>query len=197
MRPFKTSDQKYIRDHYGVISVADIAKHLGRHKSVVQGHIKRMGLKLPDDVRAARQAIGTFKPGQLPHNAGTKGKMKPNSTSFKPGQLPHNTKHDDAITIRADGGKQYQFTRVSKGKWIPLHRQNWEQAYGPVPAGHIITFIDGNTMNAELENLKCISRAENVARNMNREKQAESMKHKWKVKKTMAKMKKDFPALFN
>lgn len=103
-----------------------------------------------------------IKPGSKPHNAGTKGKMKPNRTSFKPGQVPHNTKHEDAITIRTDGGKQYQFTRVSKGKWVSLHRQIWEQAYGPVPAGHIITFIDGNTMNAVLENLKCISRAENV-----------------------------------
>ena len=41
----------------------------------------------------------------------------------------------------------------------------WEQAHGPIPAKHIVRFIDGNTMNLDLTNLECIPMRENAKRN--------------------------------
>jgi hypothetical protein len=41
----------------------------------------------------------------------------------------------------------------------------WEQANGPIPAKHIVRFIDGNTMNLQISNLECIPMSENANRN--------------------------------
>lgn len=198
MKLFRTSEEKYIRDNYGKVSLAEMAKHLGRTKSTVQAHVKLMGLKLSPEQFNQRQEIGRFKKGSVPHNAGTKGKMKPNNTSFRPGQLPHNTKHDGAITIRQrENEKPYKFVRLASGQWKHLHRHVWEQANGPAPSGWIVAFKDGDTMNCELDNLMLMSRKDNLFRNRNFEKQAESMKHRWKVKKALAKHKQEFPHLFD
>lgn len=192
-RPYKITEERFIRDNYGKLSVVAIAKHLGRTKSSVSGHISVMGLKLPDDIRRERIALGTFKPGQKPHNAGTKGKMKPNATSFKKGQLPHNTKFDGAVSVR----KGYKYVRVAQSKWELLHRHLWISAHGPIPAGMIVVFRDGNAMNCELANLELITRQEGITRNRNREKASETYKRRTPVRQTMRKLRKEFPNLFN
>jgi len=46
-----------------------------------------------------------------------------------------------------------------------VHVLIWQEAHGPVPKGHIIVFRDGNLENLSLDNLECISRAENMRRN--------------------------------
>lgn len=63
--------------------------------------------------------------------------------------------------VWADG---YTFRKLPGRGWVPLHILAWEQTCGPVPAGHIVTFRDGNRANVEIENLECISRAEQLAR---------------------------------
>lgn len=45
------------------------------------------------------------------------------------------------------------------------HRFIWEQVHGPIPPDHVVMFIDGNTLNCAIENLKLITLAENVIRN--------------------------------
>lgn len=49
--------------------------------------------------------------------------------------------------------------------WPFCHRHMWEQANGPIPAGHVVIFRDGNRANVTLENLEMISMAENASRN--------------------------------
>lgn len=122
-----------------------------------------------------------FKPGNVPFNKGTKGLTGRNRTSFKKGQQPHNTKHDGAVTVRTDSsGTAYKYTRIKSGKWVLYHRHLWEQANGPIPEGHILVFRDRDPMNCELDNLELITRSENLRRNYNRDKAAESMRQKWK-----------------
>lgn len=197
MRSFRVSEENYIREHYGKTPLSEIAKHLGRRKSTIVQHLKLMGLKLTDEQRKAIHNANKFQPGHVPFNKGTRGVMKPNATTFKAGQLPHNTKEDGAISIRQkEGDKPYKFIRIAKAKWVLLHRHVWQQANGPIPAGHLIAFIDGDTMNCELDNLQMITMAENVKRNQNRPKAAESIKHRWKVKRAIAKHRAEFPALF-
>lgn len=43
---------------------------------------------------------------------------------------------------------------TTKARWL------WEMNYGDLPSNQIVTFIDGNPKNCELDNLKVISRAE-------------------------------------
>lgn len=138
-----------------------------------------------------------FETGHVPFNKGTKGYMKANATSFKRGSEPHNTKHDGAISIRQkQGEKPYKYIRVGASKWMLLHRHIWEQANGPIPSDSLVTFVDGDTMNCELSNLNLITKAENAKRNSNREKAAESMRWRWKVRKAKAKITQEFPDIF-
>ncbi len=84
--------------------------------------------------------------------------------------------YDGAITIRYDvspkTGKRtpYKYIRLTKGKWDLYHRHLWKKHNGPIPAKHVIIFKDGNSLNCILENLDCITMAENARRNTNREK---------------------------
>lgn len=52
---------------------------------------------------------------------------------------------------RANGG-------LSIANWRQLHRHLWTEAHGPVPAGHVIAFKDGNPDHCVLDNLICITR---------------------------------------
>ncbi len=115
-----------------------------------------------------------FKKGDAPVNKGKKlqdfmteqGIENSKSTRFKKGNAPHNTRSDGEISIRYDKkGRAYQYIRVSLAKWVMLHVHVWQQANGEVPAGSIIVFKDKNTMNTDLSNLECITKAENMARN--------------------------------
>lgn len=42
--------------------------------------------------------------------------------------------------------------------WKFKHHLVWEQHYGPVPKGHMIIFLDGNPLNCDISNLKCVAR---------------------------------------
>jgi hypothetical protein len=62
----------------------------------------------------------------------------------------------DGICWRAywkdeETGKQINTT---KAKWL------WEREHGEVPDRHVVTYIDGNSKNCELNNLKLITRSE-------------------------------------
>jgi hypothetical protein len=58
----------------------------------------------------------------------------------------------------SDTGNQYR-------DWIGVHVLVWVELHGPVPAGHVVVFKDGNRSRIVDENLECISRAELIARN--------------------------------
>ena len=38
------------------------------------------------------------------------------------------------------------------------HRWVWEQAHGPIPAGHVLVFLDGDKTNCNLDNLMVLPR---------------------------------------
>jgi len=123
---------------------------------------------------ALKNTSGQWTKGHQPINKGMRwdefmskeGQQRSFQTTFKAGHLPHNTKTDGQVTIRIDKrGVKNQFIRLSLAKWIPLSHYNWIQANGPIPKGHIVVFKDKNTLNAKLENLELITKAENCRRN--------------------------------
>lgn len=62
-------------------------------------------------------------------------------------------------------GRKWIHVKVAKDRWEYKHRLVWEQHNGEIPEGYIITFIDGNTLNCDINNLRLISPAENVVIN--------------------------------
>ena len=85
---------------------------------------------------------------------------------FKKGHLPHNTRNDWDIRIQQDkSGRKYKYIRVSLGKWMLLHRFNWEQSNGTIPKGMKILFKDGDTMNCDVSNLELVTAGQLMKRN--------------------------------
>ncbi len=115
-----------------------------------------------------------FQKGIVPANKGLRrpgwhaGRMK--ETQFKKGQFPFNWDPDfyviGALRVNADGyiDMRISFEKGSRG-WRALHLILWEDAYGPIPDGHCLKFIDDDKLNVELSNLSLISRADLMRRN--------------------------------
>ncbi|EKA4516910.1 HNH endonuclease signature motif containing protein [Vibrio cholerae] len=117
---------------------------------------------------------GCFEKGERPWNTGTKGVCKPNSGSFKPGKIPGNKKpigHERICSkdgfILINVAEQNPYTGA-ESRYRPKHHVIWEQAYGPVPKGMILRFIDGDKLNCELSNLECLSQSVHLRMNKNR-----------------------------
>lgn len=103
---------------------------------------------------------GRFKKGNVPYNKGKKGLIHPGCQKgwFMKGQMPHNHKPVGSERVTVDG---YIEIKVSEpNKWRLKHRLIWEQANGQIPKNTAIVFLDGNKQNADIANLKLISRAE-------------------------------------
>jgi hypothetical protein len=161
-----------------------ISKLLGVSISSVENKAFKMGLKkslqfLKDTTKInwiegkqEKSKNCHFKTGHIPHNKSKKMPKelidKVKHTWFKEGQLPHNSYKQESgiVKVRTQkGGHKYKWIKVSHGKWELLHRQVWEQANGKIQKGYIVIFKDGNSMNCELNNLKCITLVENMQRN--------------------------------
>ena len=59
--------------------------------------------------------------------------------------------------IKAPGPSPLKSHRSSgihqKSHWMPKGRWVWEQADGPIPAGHVVAYVDGDPSNCNLDNL--------------------------------------------
>lgn len=107
---------------------------------------------------------GQFEKGHVPQNKGKKGmQMHPNAvaTQFKKGHTPANKTPIGTVLKKDDG---YLWKKVGEGcrDWKQLHRIIWEEANGPIPDGHLITFKDGNRMNVSLDNLEIVTKGESI-----------------------------------
>lgn len=110
---------------------------------------------------------GRFEKGHKPWNfKGSKGLVSANSGSFKKGDVPANTRPLDSTRICSKDG--YILVKVaaanpytgSMTRYRAKHVHIWEKANGPVPAGMVILFIDGEKLHCELKNLMLVSRTE-------------------------------------
>jgi hypothetical protein len=180
---------------YPTKGTAQIARELGRTVSAVYGMVQRLQLSKTDQFRSeaaratmldpdrlARWRKSQFQPGQVPANKGLRrpgwgpGRMK--ETQFRQGErhgvaarkwLPVGTFRTDSdgylrLKVReAAPGERFGFGNTSV--WAFYQRWVWEQANGPIPAKHVVSFADGDRSNCALENLRLVSRAEMARRN--------------------------------
>ena len=109
---------------------------------------------------------GGYKKGHIPANKGTKGLTGANKTSFKKGNIPYNHKEIGSERITKDG---YIMIKVRDGclnkNWELKHRWLYEKEYGKIPEGYNLIFLDGNKQNLDLDNLKLVSKSEDLIMN--------------------------------
>jgi len=111
-----------------------------------------------------RNSKGQFLPGVTPFNKGTKGLMKPNSGSFQKGSIPANLYEIGQERISKDGYIEVKVNQRNPYTGAPTwfrfkHRLIWEAEHGPIPAGHAVVFLDGDRLNCDLDNLRCVPRS--------------------------------------
>lgn len=108
---------------------------------------------------------GRFEKGHVPPNKGRKGYYSPGSEKgwFRKGEQSMNHKPVGSERVDKDG---YVLIKTAEPNvYRPKHKVIWEAAHGPVPQGHVITFIDGNKLNLDISNLRLITKGENATLN--------------------------------
>lgn len=159
---WKPAEDDWLRKVYPSVPTTEIAQRCGRTIQAVRARAHNLGLS--KEVKAPNN--GCFKSGLVPWNKGVS-HCPPGSekTHFKPGQLPHNTKPPGVYLYDDHGRKYYRIKLEGERKLRLLHIYLWEKANGPVPAGHVVYFRNGDSLDCRLENLDCIDRMELMRRN--------------------------------
>lgn len=131
---------------------------------VILGNLKRkLGVK--------SGLSGCFEKGHVPATKGLKwdeymskkGQENSRKTTFKKGHVPANARPLGSERMDLNG---YLMIKVAEpNKFVLKHKWLWEQHFGVIPSGYILTFLDGNPLNCELSNLKLISKTQNLILN--------------------------------
>jgi hypothetical protein len=158
--PWNDEIDNKLRDLYADTPNPELARMFNTTVSSIKNRSKLLNIYKSEAFM--KEHSGKFKKGMHTWNKGVKGYMGANSGSFKKGNQPSNTKHDNAISIRNDGGRKYKFIRISKSVWKPLHVYKYEKKYGPIPEGHILIFKNRDTLDCSLSNIRLISREQHI-----------------------------------
>lgn len=185
-RLWNPEEDALMRALYPDMPTADLAARLGRPFESVYRRAWKLGLRKSAAYMASPAAcrlrrgdnIGAphrFPKGHVPANKGLRrpgwhrGRMQ--ETQFKKGH-----RHGRAAAAYKPIGTE----RISKDgylerkvndalpfqrRWRAVHLLIWETANGPLPAGHAISFKNGDRTDIRIDNLELISRRELMARN--------------------------------
>jgi hypothetical protein len=164
MHWYTEEEIQFLRDNVTGRSRAELTKlfnerfNLALTENQIAGALKNRKLVTGRDCR--------FRPGQAPHNKGTKGLQRGGEeTQFKPGQIPWNYKPVGTERVNTDG---YTEIKVADPKtWKGKHIIIWEEANGPVSKGYVVIFANGDKGNVVPENLLLVSRAQLAQMNRN------------------------------
>lgn len=180
-----------LKEMYQYASMKEIENHFGCDRYSVYGACDRHGIKRPADFLKAHvynvkpNEPTQFKPGHPSWNKGKK--MRDGwggETKFKKGMRPHNWKPEGSERISKDGYIEIK----TNGKYRCKHRIIWEDYHKEkLHPMDVVIFLDGNTQNMDINNLKKITRAEHMQRNhwVNLPKDLQEVIH---LKKTITKL---------
>lgn len=112
---------------------------------------------------------GCFTKGLTPHNKGkampAEVKAKCIGTAFKSGNLPHNYRGPGSEFLCPKDGYIYMIIADdnartnTKTRRVLKHKHLWEQANGPVPAGHALKCMNDDKTDCRPENWQPVPRA--------------------------------------
>lgn len=112
-----------------------------------------------------------FEKGHIPANKGKKMSQeqyeKAAPTMFKKGNIPANHMEVGEYTHTTDGYliQKVRETGIQRERFEMVHRRVWEEHNGPIPEGKMVSFLDGDKDNCDIENLILIDNAENLEMN--------------------------------
>lgn len=187
-RPWTESEDASLRAMYPEYSADEIAPALRRTAGAVHQRAQTLGIRKPVGWIAARASERSRQPGhggrryrfQAGHATWNKGKPfnpggRSAETRFKPGRKPEESSNYRPIgSVRVSKGylerKVTDDTSVYPARrWQFVHRLVWQEAHGPIPRGHVVTFKPGchTVEEAEitLDKLELISRKDLATRN--------------------------------
>lgn len=148
-KPWKVKERTFLQKHYANRGARWCAMQLSRTETAVVQFCHKEGIK------GKRRTA--FQNGNIPWN---KGKSYCHKGGFKPNHK-HTANKVGQISTRTKKGRTVQYIKFSlDAPPMPLHRYLYLQIIGPIPDGHIVAFLDGNTMNTDVSNLKAMSRQE-------------------------------------
>lgn len=106
---------------------------------------------------------GQFVKGQAAWNKGLKGSTGSSPTRFKKGGTNWNHRQVGEERICSEG---YVYVKVAEpSKWRLKSRVIWERHHGEIPNTMYVRFYDNNKLNLDIDNLFCVTRAENAVLN--------------------------------
>jgi hypothetical protein len=135
-----------------------INRHFNTNYSINQIRAYKKNHKISSGVSSQ------FQKGQTSYNKGKKGLYTPGSEKgwFKLGNIPNN--HRPVGSERIDSKDGYTLIKTAEPNiWELKHKVIYEKAYGKLPEGYVVTFLDGDKTNIELNNLEAITMAESAA----------------------------------
>lgn len=97
-----------------------------------------------------------FKPGNVPHHAGTKGLVKPNSGSFRKG---HVSCLHPLGSERVNVNGYIEVKVANPNVWDLKHRVIWRERHGEINSKTTIRFKDGDRQNVDIDNLFAVDRS--------------------------------------
>lgn len=161
--------EEYIRSIARGRESGEIAKAVSEHfgidfsASQCRAYKKNHGIVSGLDCR--------FQKGSEPANKGKK--MSPEqyekcrATMFQKGNVPPNHMKVGEYTHTTDGYlvRKVQEHGTQWERFEFVHRAVWEKHNGPVPAGKLVSFLDGNKDNCDIENLVLVDLSENLELN--------------------------------
>lgn len=180
-RRWRSGEVRALKRLYPMTPTAVIAERLGRTCSQVYGKAQVLGLRKSPEfykVHLAGRLDGVrgegtrFKPGHKSWNKGTNFHAGGRSveTQFKAGQQPHNAQPIGAESWDATGYLKRKVRDdappgMSRRNWRFVHVLLWEEHNGPVPAGHVVVFVNGDRRDIRIENLELLDRRDLMKRN--------------------------------
>lgn len=165
---------KLLRAAYPDQRAVAIAELLGMKLHLVYAKARQLGLQKSESFKRStvsgrldglRDNGMRFKPGNPPWSKGMKGLRLSPATEFKKGQPPPNVQPVGALRINSLGDIDIKLAPGPRN-WLSLRRYAWEQVHGPIPAGMCIVPKNGDGHDTRIENLRLLTRAENIAHNL-------------------------------
>lgn len=180
IKRWTVDEVNYLREHYADKTALSVGMAIGKTESQV--HNKAFHLKLKKSpgflTMAGRELsmresakVGRFKSGHQTWNKGIKGSTGLHDASrasqFKIGQLPHNHHPIGYERVDCEGylHRKISDTGHTKRDFKLVHHIIWQSVHGEIPSGCYIVFADGNKANFDIDNLVCLTKAENMKRN--------------------------------
>ena len=163
---------EYLKEYYPTTTAREVGKALYRTEDAVRVKAKALGIR---SERKVFNNHGRFKKGNVPWNLGLKGVNGTSSTQWKKGHKTWNKRPIGDVWERDEKGYKCKFIKTERGI-ERLSHYNYRMHTGKeVPKSHVIRFKDGDSLNCDIDNLLCISRAENAMMNYNRESASKTM----------------------